>query len=317
MKGLFYILFFLSVGCFGQQTNQFTQFTFNKYGYNPAAAGTNINAKTEVICGVRKQWVGFDKGPATNFFSGNYTFKPQRSYKRWHNAGLYIINDKAGIFQNFSIYGSYTLHMPLTNKLFMSFGIFAGARRFSVARSIISEYDPIYSTTTLSLWTYPDIIPGIRVYNKKMFFDVSIQQIYHNRQSQGEKQIGSKSVLAQEAFISYGRRFFFDNGFIIVPALNIHGSYTAIPSIEFNLMAYYQKRIGIGGTIRNKDFASAIIQLRIYKTTTIGIAYDYSLNKFNSASPHTIEVMFGITPMMLMEGDKMKNSVAKCPTFDF
>src|ERR1700752_1593608 len=106
MKVIVYLLMFFSFVAFSQQTSQFTQFTFNKYGYNPAAAGTNINAKLETICGVRRQWVGFHGGPFSNFFSMNYTFKPERSYKRWHNAGVYIANDNAGVFQNYSMYGS-------------------------------------------------------------------------------------------------------------------------------------------------------------------------------------------------------------------
>lgn len=317
MKYLFYIFLFLNLCGFSQQTTQFTQFTFNKYGYNPAAAGTNINSKIEVIGGIRKQWVGFGRAPASNFFSVNYTFKPPRSYKRWHNAGVYIINDSYGIFQNFGIYGSYTLHLPLNKRTTMSFGIFAGARRFSFSKSSIASDDPVGTNSSLYFWAYPDVIPGFRVYSKKMFFDVSIQQIYKNQQSQGNKQVGNKSKLTQTVYMSFGRRFFFDNYFVLVPAFNIRSTYTGMPSAEFNLMAYYKKRIGVGATVRDKNFISGIIQLRVFKTSTVGFAYDYSLNKISNTSPHSVEIMFGITPLMLLEGDKIKNSVAKCPTFDF
>lgn len=317
MRYLFYILLLLNITVFAQQTTQFTQFTFNKYGYNPAAAGTNINAKVEAIGGIRKQWVGFERAPASNFFSVNYTFKPPRSYKRWHNAGIYIINDSYGVFQNFGVYGSYTLHIPLNKKTTMSFGIFAGAKRFSFASTLISSDDPVGNKSSVFLWTYPDIIPGFRIYSKKMFFDLSIQQIYKNQQAQGNKQIGNKSGLSQTVYMSFGRRFFFDNYFVLVPAFNLHSTYTGLPSVEFNFMAYYKKRIGVGATIRNKDFVSTIIQLRVFKTSTIGFAYDYSLNKVGSASPHTVEFMFGLTPLLMLEPDKTKNSVAKCPTFDF
>lgn len=312
-----YLLLLLSVYTWAQQTTQYTQFTFNKYGYNPAAAGSNINAKFEVICGIRQQWVGFDRAPSSNFFSGNYTFKPKRSYKRWHNAGVYVSNDNAGIFQNFGIYGSYTLHIPVTAKYNMSFGVFAGARRFSVLQSVFSVGDPVHKVSSLYFWGYPDIIPGFRLYNKRMFFDVSVQQLYKNRQVQGEKQIGNKSALTPHVYLSYGKRFSLENGFVLVPAINMHSSFTTIPSMEFNMMAYYQKKVGIGATIRGRNFISGILQLRIFKKSTIGFAYDYSINRMNSASPHTLEVMLGLTPILLMEGDRMINNVAKCPTFDF
>lgn len=318
MKYFIYIALFFSTAGAAQQTAQFTQFTFNKYGYNPAAAGTNINGKLEVVTGARKQWIGYPNAPATNFFSGNYTFKPERSYKRWHNAGVYIINDKSGIFQNFSFYGSYTLHLPLTNKLNMSVGVFAGVRRFSIAKGAISEFDPVYAASSDYFLSYPDFIPGIRLYNKKMFFDISVQQTYKNRQVQGDKQIGNKSVLTPHVYMSLGRKINYDNGFTVVPAANIHGTFTGIPSAEINLMAYYQSRIGLGATIRSANTACAILQVRIFKNMTAGFAYDYTINKFNSAYANTLEFMVGITPMFASLVDKKGNhNVAKCPNFDF
>ena len=318
IKTINYILLFLSVTCVAQQTMQFTQFTFNKYGYNPAAAGTNINGKLEVIVGAKKQWIGFPNAPANSFVSANYTFKPERSYKRWHNVGVYMDNDKSGIFQNFSFYGSYTLHLPLTNKLFMSVGIFAGVRRFSIAKGAISEFDPVYAASSNDFFSYPDFIPGIRLYNKKMFFDASVRQLYKNRQVQGDKQIGNKSILTPHAYISLGRKFNYDNAFTIVPAVNIHGTFTGLPSAEINVMAYYRSRIGIGATIRSANTACAIFQVRMFKNMTAGFAYDYTINKFNSAYANTFEFMVGITPMFVSLIDKKGNhNVAKCPDFDF
>jgi len=261
--------------------------------------------------------MGFDRAPASNFFSGNYTFKPKRSYKRWHNAGIYMNNERTGMFQNFSIYGSYTLHLPLSKKFNASFGVFIGARRFSVMKSFIPEGDPVKPNSDVYLWAYPDFVPGFRLYSKKMFLDISVHQLYKNNQSQSNKQIGHKSALLQQYYISYGQRIFFDNGFVVVPAINAHSSFTSLPSIEFNLMAYYNKRIGAGVGIRSKNAATATLQIRVFKNSMIGFAYDYSINKIGSTAPNSFEIMYGITPFMNLEPNKIKNSVAKCPTFDF
>lgn len=319
MRYFVYILLFLCLKNFSQQTSQFTQFTFNKYVYNPAAAGTNINAGLEVILGTRKQWVGFENSPRTNFLSANYTFKPKRSYKRWHNVGLYMSKEKAGIFRNEGYYASYTLHMPMTNKYNMSFGIFAGVRNLAMDRNFISMADPVYGASYPGFFfAYPDFIPGIRVYSKKIFFDVSIQQLYKNRQVQGNKQIGNKSFLAPQLYVSFGKKFYLDNGLTLVPAVNLHSSFTNIPSIEINMMTYYRKRIGLGVTLRNKDFISGIFQVRFFKNVTAGFSYDYSINRMNSIAPNSLEFMIGLTPMMgSMGADKGNHNVAKCPNFDF
>lgn len=319
MRFFIYIFLFFCVKLIGQQTGHFTQFTFNKYGYNPASAGTNINGGLEAILGTRKQWVGFERSPSSNFVSANYTFKPKRSYKRWHNVGVYISKERAGIFRNEGYYGSYTLHLPITNKYNMSFGVFAGVRNVAMDKGIISTSDPVYASTYSGyFFIYPDFIPGIRIYSKKVFFDVSIQQLYKNRLVQGDKQIGNKSLLAPQIYISYGKKFFLDNGLTVVPAVNIHSSFTNIPSLEINMMAYYRKRIGFGATIRNKDFISGIFQIRFLKNLTAGFSYDYSINRLNTTAPHSWEFMIGLTPMLSsMMPDKGSRSVAKCPNFDF
>ncbi len=319
MKYTIYIFLFLYLTNTAQQTGQYTQFTFNSYGYNPAAAGSNINGKLEVITGIRKQWIGFDYAPASNFISANYTFKPERSYKRWHNAGVYFSQERMGIFKNESIYGSYTLHLPITKRYFMSFGVFAGVRKFGISRNTISQDDPVYAASSAGyFYAYPDFVPGIRLYSKKMFFDVSVQQVFKVRQVQGDKQIGNKSVLTPQIYLTYGKKIFMDNGLTVVPAINLHSSFTAIPSAELNVMAYYKKRIGIGATIRNKDFISGIFQIRFWQNVTAGFAYDYSINRIHSAATNSLEFMIGVTPMFTSMGsDKGRNSVAKCPNFDF
>lgn len=319
MKYFVYIILFFCLKCVAQQTGQYTQFTFNKYGYNPAAAGTNINAGLEVILGTRRQWIGFENAPNTNFVSVNYTFKPERSYKRWHNIGVYTSKEKAGIFRNEGYYLSYTLHLPLTKKYNMSFGVFAGVRNLAMDRNVISKSDPVYGVSYPNyFFAYPDFIPGIRVYSKKMFFDVSVQQVFKTRQTQGSKQIGNKSLLVPQLYVSYGKHFFLDNGLTVVPAVNLHSSFTNIPSIEINTMVYYKKRIGVGATIRNKDFISGIFQVRLIKNITAGFSYDYSINRMNSVAPNSLEFMIGLTPMISSMGaDKGNHSVAKCPNFDF
>lgn len=319
MNYIKYILLFLSLKFFSQQTGQYTQFTFNKYGYNPAAAGTNINGGLEAIVGLRKQWVGFEHSPASNFVSANYTIKPERSYKRWHNFGIYMSQEKAGIFQSEGFYGSYTIHLPITNKYIMSFGVFAGVRKFGVSKGVISSDDPIYSKTYNSyFYAYPDFIPGIRLYSKKVFLDVSVQQVFKTKQVQGDKQIGNKSILTPQLYVSFGKKIILENGVTVVPAVNIHSSFTHIPSMELNVMAYYRKRVGLGATIRNKDFISGIFQVRFWKNVTAGFAYDYSINRINSTATNSLEFMIGVTPMMVTMGaDKGKHNVAKCPNFDF
>jgi hypothetical protein len=158
----------------------------------------------------------------------------------------------------------------------------------------------------------------MRVYSKKAFFDISVQQLYKNRQVQGNKQIGNKSKLVPQIYMSFGKKFNLNNELVLVPAVNVHSSLTNIPSVELNVMAYYFKRVGVGVSVRNKDFISGIFQIRILKNITAGFSYDYSINKLNAMAPRTVEFMLGLTPLITLFGNENERfNVARCPSFDF
>jgi len=67
-KRILIILFlFYSFGVIAQQSVQYSQYTFNNFGYNPAFAGTT--KCLDVRAGTRIQWLGFEGAPRTSFFS--------------------------------------------------------------------------------------------------------------------------------------------------------------------------------------------------------------------------------------------------------
>src|SRR4051812_21935012 len=98
MKKITYILFFITAFLFSeaQQMAQYTQFTFAKYALNPAAGGTSLKSPYEFVVGARRQWTDINNAPKSTFFAGNYTFIPKRSYRKWHNVGLFVDQDQSG-----------------------------------------------------------------------------------------------------------------------------------------------------------------------------------------------------------------------------
>ncbi len=301
-----------------QQTTQYTQFTFNRYGYNPAAAGTSFKSPFEIIIGTKRQWLDIDNAPKTNFFGANYTFIPKRSYRKWHNIGAYIDQDQSGVFANNSFLVSYTFHLLISKRLVAAFGVFAGARRFFISTNSLNPSDPAVAKSASNLVAYPDVIPGFRLYNKKFFFDISLRQLTTPKQSNSEKQIGLNSKIIPHIYTSVGMRFFFDNNFSLVPSLNMHSTFNYIPAFQGNLMLNYGTRFGIGASVTGKNFVGGIFQIRFLKNAVVGIAYEYSINRMRVAAPNTIEFMMGIVPIFDTRDRFGKSSnVAKCPILEF
>lgn len=311
------ILFSLSFIAKAQQTPQYTQYTLNKYGYSPAAAGSALKNPLEILIGSRRQWLDINNSPRTNFLALNYTFVPKRAYRKWHSVGLYVDQDQSGVYLNNSFLASYTFHLVLSRKLIAAFGVYAGVRRFFVTVSSLNINDPAVAKSASNLFAYPDVIPGFRLYNKNFFFDVSIKQISIPRVANGSQQIGLSSRLSPTLYATIGRTFYLDNRFSLVPSLNMHSPFTFLPSLEGTLMLNYGSYGGIGAFVRGNSFAGGILQFRFFKNAIVGIAYDYSINKMRVAAPNSLEFMLGFVPVGADEKRGKTNNIAKCPALAF
>lgn len=291
-----------------QQFPQYTQFMFNKIGYNPAASGTAVNATFEIIAGARTQWLGISNNPKSQFVSFNYNFVPQHSYSKWHNVGIYIDQDQNGLFVKNDVWLSYTFHLLLTKKMVLSAGLFAGIKQFRLSNGSLDKGDPAVMKSSRTVIAYPDLVPGVRVSSKKFFADFSLQQVTLFNQKGLGKQIGSPSRLLPHYNISGGVKRRFNDYTILIVAANLRGSVTALPSVEFNVMSYYDKKFGFGASIRGRNFVCGIIQFRLVRNFNIGIAYDLSINKMLPAAPNTVEVMISLSPVFGGELSKERSA---------
>lgn len=310
----YFILFYSIPGIKAQQFPQYTQFVFNKIGYNPAASGTSINAPYELIFGARSQWIGFANNPKSAFVSFNYNFVPKRGYTKWHNVGIYVDQDQAGNFVHSDIWLSYTFHLLITKKTILSFGLFAGVKQFKLTKRNLDGNDPAVAGSSGSIWAYPDLVPGIRLTNKKFFMDVCFQQISVFKQAGLGGKIGSPSKLLPHYNFSIGKKFKINDFDKLMVAFNIHSSILSAPSIELNIINYYNKRFALGASIRGKNFVSAIVQFKMLDNLNVGLAYDLSINKVFRGSPNTAEIMISFSPLFggeMVEKTTRRN-VADC-----
>ncbi|MBS1651197.1 MAG: PorP/SprF family type IX secretion system membrane protein [Bacteroidetes bacterium] len=292
---------FVFIGTFGilkaQQFPQYTQFIFNKIGYSPAASGTSPNSKYELIFGGRTQWVGLSNNPKSAFASFNYNILPARSIKKWHNVGAYIAQDQNGSFIHNDVWLSYTFHLFIAKGWLLSSGIFAGIKQYKLQRSLLDPNDPAVIASASSLIAWPDIIPGIRLTNRKFFIDLAVQHaaIWNQKGIGGE--IGTPSKVRFNYNLSLGKKVKFNDFNNIVIATNIRGSLMSLPSVEVNIMNYYDKKIAFGASLRNIDFTCFIFQMRVLPNVSVGMAYDLSINRMLFAAPHTFEIMLSFSPL--------------------
>jgi type IX secretion system PorP/SprF family membrane protein len=294
---LYFCLILFCTGYYAQQFPQYTQFIFNKIGYNPAASGTHPGALFEIVAGARTQWIGVNNNPKSEFISFNYNLVPQRSYSKWHNVGIYIDQDQNGNFLKNDIWLSYTFHLMLTKKMIMSAGIFAGIKYFKLNISHLDKNDPAVAKSAAAVIAYPDIVPGVRISSKRFFADVSLQQVTMFSQKGIGGQIGSPSKLTPHYNFSIGKKGAFNDYNTMMLAVNVHGTFKGLPSAEINIMNYYDKKFALGASLRSRNYVCAIIQFRLLHNLNVGFAYDLSINKMLYAAPNNAEIMISISPV--------------------
>ncbi len=140
MKKLLIILTLLLTGVtiYSQQIPLSENYFFDKYTLSPSYAG-NYNAKY-LFMGYRSDWSGIDGGPRTLRISYNdlFPFMENAGY------GGKIVYDKAGIFSQLYILGSYSYNLQINQDHHIMFGLSAG---FYKNRLNLLDYynDPNYT----------------------------------------------------------------------------------------------------------------------------------------------------------------------------
>jgi type IX secretion system PorP/SprF family membrane protein len=114
------ILILTGVTIFAQQVPLSENYFLDKYSLAPSYAG-NYNAKY-LFMGYRSDWTGIDGGPKTLRISYNDLIPSMK------NAGYggKIIYDKAGIFSQLYILGSYSYNLQVSGEHHIMFGLSAG-----------------------------------------------------------------------------------------------------------------------------------------------------------------------------------------------
>jgi type IX secretion system PorP/SprF family membrane protein len=309
-----YILIALLLVCklsSSQQTSQFSNYLFNGYGINPAYGGWNNCL--DIRAGRRDQWVGFENAPEISFISANYTFGKQSFRNYWHSVGFYFEQDKNGWRKSDALYPSYAIHMRITDKYYTSFGVAVGARGQSFNQAIANLGDPALRSFDL-IWIIPDIRTGIRFYNKKVFYDFAVQQIYKRKLDGIGGTIGTPSKLTPHYFFTYGREIASSKYYYTyIPSFQVRYSRTLPPSVDATLMMIVKNKTGFGLSYRYNDAIIALLQFKVWKQLNVAIAYEVITSKMRTGASASREYMMGSSSCPSGYNVQGKSN---CPAYD-
>ncbi len=313
---IFAVIMMASISGSAQQNPNFSNYLFNNYGINPAylAKGNCL----DVRIGRRNQWVGFPNGPLMTFISFNKSFKKKAFRNYWHGIGLYLEQDKMDAIKSDAAYFNYSYHLRVSDDYFASFGMFAGAKAYSMSLEYFDEADPAFQA--LGNVVVPlDIAVGARLYSKTNFFDFAVRNTYMNKIKLGPKQVGTPSKLVPHINIIAGRRI--ESGayyYTYVPSVNVRWALMSPPSVDLSFMMFIKKKIGFGLSYRYNDAIIGLFQYKYKNSLSIAMGYDYMLSRLRVGSsgitgPSSREIMLGFNSCP--PGQDIQRSTG-CPAYD-
>lgn len=171
MKKHFILLLFVISGitALAQQDPLYSQYILNPQLINPAYSGMTTDLNASVM--YRKQWAGFEGSPVT--FNANAHLALAKNKM---GAGIIILQDQVGTDKTTEITATYAYHLPLTEKLKLSFGLQGGVINYNSDYSDIN-FNPADAKFTNSSEWKPNFGSGLFLYSEKFMFGVSVPKM--------------------------------------------------------------------------------------------------------------------------------------------
>lgn len=290
ISGLFAV--FISLAASAQQTPHFTNFLFNAFAVNPANAG--LKECLDARIGYRNQWAGFDDAPQTVVATAHQRINSISNNRGViHGAGIILQGDATGPTGRTSAHAAYSVHLPVSRKTRLAFGLGVGVfqYRFDLAQiNVPMAGDPLLQSSETELM-FPDINAGLWLYSKHWFVGFSGGHLTNPRLSN----IGESYDMTPHFNLMGGRIFEVGEKMSYIPAAQLLFTGNSTPSLDVNFWADYDNVVALGVAFRSQDAVAGMLKFNFLDYFTIAYAYDFTYSKVRLGPSNAHEIILGIT----------------------
>jgi len=268
-------IIFTGIALRAQQAPISENYFMDKYSLAPSYAG-NYNPKY-LVAGFRSDWTGISGGPKTFKLSYNDLFPFMK------NAGYggKIIYDKAGIFSQLYIMGSYSYNLKLSSDHHILFGLSAGVYKnrinlldfyndpkYTIDPSLISQNINSklkFMSDVSAVWTWQRIEAGI-MFSNISFGDASYKEVKLVYNPVSNFQI--------HALYQYN----INEAWEIIPLVLYRGGKYIKGQVEIASQVVWQKKLFGSLVYRDPDIIGFGLGANINKVLKIGYNFNYATN---------------------------------------
>ncbi len=293
-KSLFGVLFFLlSVAeVHAQQDPLYNLYGFNQIMINPAYAGLYEDVTLNLI--TRKQWVGIEGSPLTNFLSG------ASSINNRVGIGGMVITDQLGINLTTEIQGAFSFKLINHEGRVLALGVQGGYINYRYDYSklnleYVDDEDLDYSQTSFSK---PNVGAGIFYKTDRLYLGFSSPRILNVEVNDG---VTTSTRYQRHFYVSGG--FIINNTFKSLARLRPSFLWRMVPdgnqALDLSLHASILETLWVGVTYRNLSGVGIDGALQVSQRFRVGYAFELPTNSLISQNygTHELSLMIEFSPL--------------------
>lgn len=297
MKKIVLIIGFLLfiVKASAQQDPEYTHYMYNMNVVNPAYA-TGTQAMLDLGVLYRSQWAGMEGAPKTFNFFGHIPLTKKVEM------GVSIISDDIGdgAKKEDNFYADFAYVLDLNNKAKLSLGLKAGFTSFKtnfngfVFESGDSSTDMAFAENVNEV--FPNIGVGAYYFTDNYYLGLSAPNLLsskHIEERSGINAFGSEKI---HMFFTGGYVFDLSETLKLKPAFMTKIVEGSAVSLDLSANILFNEKFELGAAYRWDDAVSALMNIKVSPSISVGYAYDYTtsnLGQFNSGT-HEIFMLFNI-----------------------
>jgi type IX secretion system PorP/SprF family membrane protein len=292
-----------------QQLPQPTQYLINPILINPAYAGTTND--TEVKFSYRSQLNGYEGAPQSFFVSADVPLfiESSQSSKRddiKQALGGYILYDKFGVLGTFHVQGLYSVHIPVSENMFVAVGASFGYANYVLDKKnlIATSYDdPLIYADARGGNLYGTI--GLTFYSEDFFVGVS-----SNVLKEKNANFFNPNIVETVHQVIVGGRIPLENAnvsrFALIPSILLRKNAVGLQA-DINFTVKMSDIIWGGVTYRGKEGLAFLAGMG-FERLNFTYSYDYFRNSVITGAH---EITIGVKIHKHKLGYKKDNGAAK------
>jgi type IX secretion system PorP/SprF family membrane protein len=274
---------------FGQLTAS-TQYLYNPYTINPAAAG--LEQGHQIYANYRNQWTGFPTAPTTRMLSYNGQFNK-------NGLGLTIANDQAGALEYNNISGAYNYQISINETSKLSIGLAAQFQRFTLSLGSAGAEDLDLADPVVA-----DALDGVNSLNfstglfyqntNGLYAGFSTPNLMQTKLNGNANISGDFNDVAAYYYGLVGYKIKTEK-LTFDPSILMRKQIAAPIQVEINAKAWFMNDIFMVGTSfrTQENVLALILGVNIENTFKIYYSYDKSFGTLNNVTNGSNEITLG------------------------